>query len=187
MDERTIVETTRRWVREIVVGLNLCPFAARPLERETIRYRVCGETSMDGIYRALLAEMDVFVALPEEEAETALFIVPRGLEAFDDYLDLLYGAEQAIPEAGLAGVLQLASFHPEYLFEGAPEDDPANYTNRSPWPMFHLIRAEGLARAVAGYPDPEKIPERNIRTLRELGLAEMQRRFRAITEGGERS
>lgn len=180
MDERAIVSATRSWIREVVIGLNLCPFAAVPMERDTIRYVVCREESPDAIYRALLAEMGHFLALPEEEAETGVFIVPSGLESFDDYLDLLYSAEQAIPEAGLSGILQLASFHPDYLFEDAPEDDPANYTNRSPFPMFHLIRSEGLTRAVAHYPEPEKIPERNIRTLRELGLAEMQRRLAAI-------
>ena len=178
--EAAIVAATRRWIREVVIGLNLCPFAAAPMERETIRYLVCPERRPEAIYRALLAEMEVFVQLPEEQVETGLFIVPAGLESFDDYLDLLYSAEQAIPEAGLEGVLQLASFHPDYLFEGAPEDDPANYTNRSPYPMFHLIRSEGLARAVARYPDPEQIPERNIRTLRELGLAEMRRRLERV-------
>ncbi|HHH40257.1 MAG TPA: DUF1415 domain-containing protein [Sedimenticola sp.] len=176
MDRLQVIADTERWVREIVVGLELCPFAARPLERGTIRYRVCEEADREGIYRGVLAEMVAFLSLPESEAETALFIVPRGLEDFDDYLDLLYALEEVMPEAGLEGVLQLASFHPDYLFEGASPDDPANYSNRSPWPMFHLIREDLLAEALARYPHPEEIPRRNIRTLRALGVEEIRRR-----------
>jgi len=184
MDDATVIAATRRWVQEVVIDLNLCPFAARPMAQGAIRYQVCEAAEPAAIYRALLAEVAGFIDLPPEQVETGLFIVPRGLESFDDYLDLLYSADQALPEAGLDGIIQLASFHPDYRFEGAAEDDPANYTNRSPFPMFHLIREAEMARALEGYPDPEQIPERNIRTLRELGLAEMQRRLaKAKSEG----
>lgn len=181
MGDQAVIAATCRWVQEVVIGLNLCPFAELPMERDAIRYQVCNQGEQDAIYRALLEEMACFVELPEEQAETGLFIAPCGLEAFDDYLELLYSADQALPEAGLDGVIQLASFHPDYQFEGSDMDDPANYTNRSPFPMFHLIREQGMAQALENYPDPEQIPERNIRTLRNLGLAEMQRRLASIT------
>jgi len=181
MDHQAVIEATRRWVQEVVIGLNLCPFAAQPMERDTIRYRVCNPEEPDAIYRELLAEIERFVGLPAAQAETGLFIVPQGLEAFDAYLELLYSADQALPEAGLDGVIQLASFHPDYRFEDAAVDDPANYTNRSPFPMFHLIREQGMAQALECYPDPEQIPERNIRTLRDIGLAGMQQRLASIT------
>ncbi len=182
MHEMAAVKATRRWVEEVVVGLHLCPFAATPMQLGQIRFEVCVASEADSIYRALLSEMETLLSLPQAEAETSLFIVPHGLRAFDDYLDLLYSADEAIPALGLDGVLQLASFHPDYLFEGADLDDPANYTNRSPYPMFHLIREASLAKALEGYPDSEQIPQRNIDKLRELGLQEMRRRLRACHE-----
>ena len=179
MDPSRVARATELWVRDLVVGLNLCPFAAMPLKMGRIRYRVCGETQFENIYRALLAEMGQLVGIPAEETETSLFIVPQGLEAFDDYLELLYAVDAVIPEAGLDGVLQLASFHPDYRFEGVEVDDPANYTNRSPYPMFHLIREASLEQALTGYPDPELIPQRNMEKLRELGLVEIRARLKA--------
>lgn len=177
------LEATRCWVREVVVGLNLCPFAAAPLKGERIRYVLTHEETAEGIYRALLSEMETLIGLPLSEVETSIFVVPRGLEDFADYLDLLDVAEGVIPEAGLDGVLQLASFHPEYCFDGSDMDDPANYTNRSPYPMFHLIREEPLAQALESYPDPEAIPKRNMALLRDLGLDAVRARLRACCSG----
>ncbi|MEJ2467272.1 MAG: DUF1415 domain-containing protein [Candidatus Thiodiazotropha sp.] len=174
-----VLDETRCWVERTVVGLNLCPFAAAPMKGGRIRYVYCGETEPEGIYRALLAEVETLIGLPEPEAETCLFVVPSGLDDFAAYLDLFEIAEAAIPQAGLEGILQLASFHPDYCFEGADDEDPANYTNRSPHPMFHLIREAPLARALEGYPNPEGIPERNIALLREMGLEAMRERLAA--------
>jgi hypothetical protein len=171
-------------VEQVVVGLNLCPFAAAPMKGERIRYVHCPEPEDEGIYRALLLEMKRLIDLPESSAETCLFVVSEGLEDFSHYLALFHVAEAAIPQAGLEGILQLASFHPDYCFEGADEEDPANYTNRSPYPMFHLIREAPLARALEKYPDPEAVPERNIALLRELGLEEMRRRLASCREPG---
>jgi hypothetical protein len=175
-DEKT-VRITECWVRTVVVGLNLCPFAAEPLLQGRIRYQVCRESETEAIYRALLLEMEALCYRPEGEVETSLLIVPHGLAAFDAYLALVDVAESALAEAGLEGVLQLASFHPDYCFADVPRSDPANYTNRSPFPMFHLIREASLERGLADYPNPESIPQRNIAKLRSLGLAEMQRRL----------
>ena len=174
-----VLDETRCWVEHVVVGLNLCPFAAAPMKGGRIRYVHCDEVAVEAIYRSLLEEMETLIGLPESEAETSLFVVPSGLEAFETYLDLLEVAEAAIPAAGLGGILQLASFHPDYCFDGATEEDPANFTNRSPHPMFHLIREAPLARALESYPNPEAIPERNIARLRALGLAAMSEKLAA--------
>jgi hypothetical protein len=164
------VDLTRRWLERFVIGLGLCPFAAAPYRLDRIAYPVCDDTSLQNIYDAFLRALEALVLADPQEQETALLILSRGLSDFDDYLDALAVLEQAIEEAGLQGVIQLASFHPDYRFEGAEDDDPANFTNRSPYPMFHLIREDGLAAALESYPEPESIPQRNVRCLRELGI-----------------
>ncbi len=169
------IAQTRCWVKEVVIGLNLCPFARIPFEAGSIRYQLCEAVENDAVYAALIQELAVFAQLPPEEAETGLFIVSRGLVDFDSYLDVLEDAQAALEEAGLEGMLQLASFHPDYCFEGMEVDDPANYTNRSPYPMFHLIRQDGLAAALESWPDPESIPRRNVALLREMGADTMCR------------
>ena len=167
--ERVVVQT-RDWLERFVLGLGLCPFAAAPYRQDRIAYSVCDADSVEGVYQAFLQTLEALVLADPAECETALLIVSHGLSEFDDYLDMLSLLEQAVTDAGLDGVVQLASFHPDYRFDGMSEVDPANYTNRSPLPMFHLIREEGLAEALAMYPDPEGIPGRNIRRLRELGV-----------------
>ena len=169
-DERRAVALTRRWLERFVIGLGLCPFAAKPFRLERIAYSVCDATSLEKIYTEFLRALESLVLADPQVQETALLILSRGLSGFDDYLDGLAALEQAISDAGLEGVIQVASFHPDYCFEGVPPDDPANYSNRSPFPMFHLIREAGLAAALESYSEPETIPERNIRCLRQLGV-----------------
>lgn len=164
------LELTQRWLERMVIGLGLCPFAARPYEAGRVHFEVTDAQDDEGVYQAFLQLLDGLMQSGPEQQETALLIVPQSLPRFDHYLDLLAVLEQTIIEAGLDGEIQLASFHPRYCFDGVPEDDPANYTNRSPYPMFHLIREEGLARALAEYPNPERIPNRNVARLRTLGL-----------------
>ena len=175
MEAPNFSRITEQWVRRVVVDMNLCPFAAEPFLQGRIRYTVCLEKEHEAIYRALLIEMDGMLSLPAAEVETSLLILPYGLKSFESYLSLLESAEEAILEVGLDGFLQLASFHPDYRFDGVAPDDPANYTNRSPHPMFHLIREASLEQALSGYPNPESIPQRNIAKLRDLGLTEIRR------------
>ncbi len=163
------LEQTRCWVKEVVIGLNLCPFARVPFTEGSIRYQVCEATEEDAIYKMLIQEVAEFVRLPAEQAETGLFILAQGLADFDSYLNMLEDIQFALQEAGLENMLQLASFHPDYCFAGMQENDPANYTNRSPFPMFHLIRQDGLAAALENWPEPEMIPQRNVALLREMG------------------
>jgi uncharacterized protein len=185
MREPPVIQATRRWVERVVVGLNLCPFAAVPVRAGRLRYTLCEASHPDAIYLALLQEMETLISLSEAEAESGLLVTPRGLADFGDYLDLFQVAEAAMAQAGLEGILQLASFHPDYCFEGAERDDPANYTNRSPYPMFHLIREEPLARALERYPNPEGIPERNIALLRQLGLEAVREHLAACIDHRE--
>lgn len=177
------VAQTRRWLEHFVIGLNLCPFAAAPYRGERVAYAVSGDGTLEGVYQAFLECLHALVMADPGEQETALLIVPDGLARFDDYLDTLAVLEEALTSAGLEGVIQLASFHPDYLFEGAAEDDPANFTNRSPFPMFHLIREDGLEAALASYPEPERIPKRNIDRLRALGLSRLRKRIGTSGEG----
>lgn len=175
-----VIERVRAWLADFVVGLNLCPFAAAPLRAGRVRFTVCDRSDPHQIYRAFLEELDAFLALPAAQAETGLFILSRGLSDFDDYLDMLADLEDTLAEAGLEGVVQLASFHPDYVFEGSEPDDPANYTNRAPYPIFHLIREQELENALAGYPHPERIPQRNMARMRELGVEELRRRLATL-------
>lgn len=170
---------TRHWLERVVIGLGLCPFAAAPYRGERILFRACTATSDDKVYAAFVATVDELLSHTPERQETALLVLTRALAGFEDYLEMLGALEHAIEEAGLSGVLQLASFHPDYRFEGVDADDPSNWTNRSPFPVFHLIREAGLAEALASYPDPERIPERNVALLRKIGV----KGIRSLLEG----
>ena len=169
-EKAVAIAATRRWLERIVIGLGLCPFAAAPHHAGRIAYSVCEGETHEAMYQAFLETLDGLLAADPQAVETSLLIAPRGLAAFEDYLDMVGLLEQALDEAGLEGVVQIASFHPDYRFAGAPADDPANHSNRSPLPMFHLIREDGLAAALEAYPDPEGIPQRNVERLRALGL-----------------
>ncbi|QSX31149.1 DUF1415 domain-containing protein [Shewanella cyperi] len=171
MDENTaqVAAHTEAWVKSVIMKYNICPFARREVERKSIRYRVCEETRMDYVLQALLDECKLLDEQPG--IETTLFILPRGFEGFYLYLDLLGIAEDLLVEEGYEGTYQLASFHPDYCFDGEPQDDPANYTNRAPYPTLHIIREEGMAAALASYNEPESIPERNIAFARRKGSA----------------
>lgn len=161
---------TRRWLERVVIGLGLCPFAAAPFNAERIAYRVSDAQSLDEIYQDFLTQLYELLLSPPQDQETALLIFSRGLRGFDAYLDALAMLEQAVAEAGAEGMVQIASFHPDYRFDGVPADDPANFSNRSPYPMLHLLREDGLAAAIGDHPDPESIPARNIERLRALGI-----------------
>jgi len=161
---------TRRWLEGFVIAQGLCPFAVAPFHAGRICYRVSVATTRDAVYQDFLALLDEFCAADPRVQETALLILSAGLASFDDYLEALDVLEQAVAEVGLEGQVQIASFHPAYRFAGADPDDPANFSNRSPLPMFHLIREAGLAAALETFSDPERIPERNVRHLRQLGL-----------------
>ncbi len=165
-----------------MVPRNLCPFAGREVKRQTIRYVAVSAHDWAETLGALLEECR---RLDEDPAlSTTLLVLADGVNDFDDYLDLLGVAEALFEEQGYEGVYQLASFHPDYCFEGVEEDDPTNYTNRSPWPMLHLLREDAIAEALAHYPDPEAIPERNAAAMTALGGEALATKLAALTTVG---
>lgn len=165
---------TLGWVKDFVVGLNLCPFARPLLASDALRVTVCEATDDKSVTEALLAEMELIQKAWESEVATTLVVFPNALQEFDAYLAFLDGAQQLLEEMDLLGVLQLASFHPEYQFAGEPIDAASHFTNRSPFPMIHLLREDMVARALETYPNPEQIPERNIQRLEDLGRERLQ-------------
>jgi hypothetical protein len=160
---------TLSWVERVVVGLELCPFAASTLSGGQLRIAVCTTAEEPQLALAVLDELERLQSLPETELATTLLVMPAALADFEHYLDFLALAEELLEECGLDGVVQIASFHPQYRFAEVPAADPANYSNRSPYPMLHFLREAQLTRALESYPDPERIPERNIQRLRALG------------------
>ncbi len=166
---KNATELTRLWVEKMVVGLNLCPFAAPEIHRDSIRYAVAVGNSVDEAIKSFLEELILIQESPEEKLSTTLVIFPSGQEDFEDFLDLLGLAEDCIEQAGLEGLFQLASFHPGYLFDGVAENDITNWTNRAPFPVLHIIREGQMSRVLSSYKTPEEIPERNMELMESLG------------------
>jgi hypothetical protein len=174
-----VIQQTKNWVEEIVIGLNLCPFASLPFQNNSIEYAVNTGGSTEQHLHQLA---DCFTRLDASaDIETSLLIYPDAYQKFDDYLELLYLANHLLEDLNYAGTYQIASFHPDYLFEGSIEDDASNFSNRSPYPMLHLIRESGLEKAIANYPNIEQIPINNIKKLREIGHQEMQNKLKKLT------
>ena len=168
-DDGEVIAATRSWLEKAVIGLNLCPFAKPVYLHDRIRYFVSAARSPTELIGDLMAELRALDAADPEQCETTLLIHPHILADFLDYNDFLAQADDAVAELGLQGVIQVASFHPRYQFEDAGPDDIENYTNRSPYPMLHLLRESSVERAVTTYPDTTAIYRNNIETLRRLG------------------
>lgn len=174
-DEAAVVAATRRWLERGVIGLNLCPFAKAVHVKGQIRWAVTGAADRHALLDELKHELRVLAEADPEAIDTTLLVHPRALADFADYLGFVEEAERAVRKAGLEGTLQVASFHPAYEFADAPPDDPANHTNRSPFPMLHLLREASIERAVEATQDAAEIYERNIATMRRLGHAGWRR------------
>ena len=173
--ENLMVQDTLRWLERAVVGLNLCPFAKSVYVKGQVHCTVSSAATLEALRDDLLRELRDLVALDASVRDTTVLVIQNLLHDFYDYNDFLNVADDCILSLDLDGVIQIASFHPQYCFADADRDDPANYTNRSPYPMLHLLREESVERAVASDAgDAEKIVERNIATLRELGSAGWQ-------------
>lgn len=169
IDADRVLAETRAWVERAVIGLNLCPFARAVQAKGQVRYAVSAAEDEAALLDALRAEMQALAEADPELLDTTLLIHPRVLGDFLDYNDFLDRADAALAEAGLEGVLQIASFHPDYRFAGSAADDVSNASNRSPYPTLHLLREASIERAVAAFPDAEAIYGRNLRTLEALG------------------
>jgi uncharacterized protein len=174
-EQRQLVSTDRarcdtvRWLERAVIGLNLCPFAKAPHVKGRIHIAVCQGDDDIAWVQALRDEINDLMAKPAAERETTLLVIPNALGDFFHFNDQLAVADLVLREQGHEGILQIASFHPHYQFEGTEPEDITNHTNRSPYPILHLIREDSIDQAVAAFARPEVIFEANMRTLRELG------------------
>jgi len=181
------IAETRAWVDRAVIGLGLCPFAKAVQVKNQVRYVVSEATDEEALLAALREEMNRLVAADPAEVDTTLLIHPHVLNDFLDFNDFLDLADEALEDLGHEGVLQVASFHPQFQFEGTGPDDVTNATNRSPYPTLHLLREDSVARAVAAFPEAEAIFEKNMQTLEELGAegwAELRARCKADADAG---
>ena len=163
------IADTVRWLERAVIGLNLCPFAKAPHIKGQIHYAVSEAKGLEGLRDELIEELKALAALPAEERETTLLIVPHLLRDFLDFNDFLDEADGVLQELDMEGEFQVASFHPDFQFADTEPDDITNFTNRSPHPTLHLIREASIDQAVAAFPQAEAIFEANMQTLRELG------------------
>ncbi len=165
------IEDTRRWLERAVIGLNLCPFAKAVHVKQQIHYALSQAQGVNELRDELVTQLRELVNLNADVRETTLLIVPTVLRDFLDFNDFLAQAEEVLMALDLEGVIQIASFHPNYQFAGTRADDITNFTNRSPYPILHLIREASIDRAVDAFPDPESIFETNMQTLENLGPA----------------
>jgi hypothetical protein len=170
MTDEQVLQDTQAWVEKAVIGLNLCPFAKAVQVQGKVRYVVSAATTVEDLLYELAAELNHLHDTPPEQTDTTLLIHPRVLTDFLDYNDFLEAADALVADIGLEGELQVASFHPQYQFEGTEPDDITNFTNRSPYPTLHLLREDSIDRAVAAFPNPESIFDTNMATLEKLGL-----------------
>ena len=172
MTDEHIIHQTQNWIKEVVIGCNFCPFAAKALLKQNIQYTVLTTVNLQESLDQVSAEI---MALDErQECETSFIIFANNFVSFQEYLMLMKKAEQLLNKTGYDGIYQLASFHPDYCFAGSDENDPANYTNRSIFPMLHLLREDSITAALENFPSPEKIPQNNIYFAEQKGLLYMQ-------------
>lgn len=168
LNNQDILAHTQQWIETIVVGLNFCPFAKRELRKNAVRFVVNDTAELQETLQQLISECAFLNNNPE--TETTLIILASGFDDFMDYLDLIELAENLLAEQDYEGVYQVASFHPDYCFADADSEDAANYTNRSPYPMLHLLREASLDTAIDNFPDIDSIPETNMQKARSLGV-----------------
>ncbi|PFG09640.1 DUF1415 domain-containing protein [Marinobacter sp. LV10MA510-1] len=172
MNQSDIISATRHWVDTVVVGLNFCPFAKRELVKDSVRFTVCEATNEVELLQCLQQELQRMD--DEPDLETTLLIHPHALDDFMRYNEFLEQANGLLAVLEREGVYQVASFHPHYQFAGTGLDDAENYTNRSPYPMLHLLREASLEVAIDHYPNVDDIPERNIELTQKLGVQKMR-------------
>jgi hypothetical protein len=186
MNADTVIADTRTWLEEAVIGLNLCPFAKAVHVKGQIRYVVSEATDIEALQQALVEQLRDLALADPAEVDTTLLIHPLVLQDFEDFNQFLGIAEETVEALGLEGVLQVASFHPQFQFVDTEADDITNATNRSPYPTLHLLREESIDRAVEAFPEAESIYEANIETMRRLGAdgwAALRKRWEATGEG----
>ena len=169
------IPVIEEWVDEWVIGHNFCPFARPTRTKNTLRTVVCEATSWSAVYERLYDECQLLLA--NADISTTLLALTQAGSDFNEYLDLLEGANRLIENENWQGVFQLASFHPDYLFAGEPIDSPTHYTNRSPLPMLHLLRESEVSLAIPSQAEADEIVARNQRKLEQMGIATAQHKL----------
>ncbi len=172
-----VEQSVRQWLEDVVIGLNLCPFAAKPNRNKQIKVFVSEATTEEALLADILVELTLLDTTPPSELETTLVAIPNFLHDFFDYNQFLDWVDALLKQQDWQGIYQIASFHPNYCFGGADEDDTENLTNRSPYPVIHLIREESMERVLKHYPNPEAIPDINIDRVESLSDAEKRKLF----------
>lgn len=170
-DDGVVVQDMVRWLERAVIGLNLCPFAKSVHVKGQIHYVVSHATDARGLLQDLATELEALAEASPDKRDTTLLVAPLAMPDFLDFNDFLELADELVESMDLAGILQVASFHPQFQFEGTAADDVTNCTNRAPYPTLHLLREESIDRAVEVFPEAQEIFERNIELLERLGAA----------------
>jgi uncharacterized protein len=176
-----IIEATQTWVERFVLGLNLCPFARHPYRTNKIKYTIFEGSNTEKLTEKLVLEINHLLETPPSVLETTLIILPDMLADFDEYLDYLEISEFILSELDLEDSVQVASFHPDYQFDGTDIMDVENFTNRSPFPMLHLLREDSIDRAIEAFPEVGDIPAQNIETMKNLGFLQVKKMLDDIT------
>ena len=176
-DINAITEQVEQWLNDVVIGLNLCPFAAKPQRNKQIRIFVSEASQEEALLEDILLQLIELSNTEPEKLETTLVVVPNMLQDFWDYNFFIDWVEGLIKQQDWEGIFQVATFHPDYCFGGAEPEDDENLTNRSPYPVFHLIREESMEKVLKHYPDPESIPDTNIARVSALSEEERQKLF----------
>lgn len=172
-----IVQQVNQWLNDVVIGLNLCPFAAKPQRNNQIKIFVSNAENEHALLEDMLNQLLELEQKPAEELETTLVVVPKMLNDFDEYNLFIDWVEALIRQQNWQGIFQLATFHPEYCFAGTAPQDAENLTNRSPYPVFHLIREDSMEKVLKHYPNPESIPDTNIERVENLSRKELVKLF----------
>lgn len=176
-DPQQLVE---RWLQDCVLGLELCPFAAPVVREQSLRIAVSEAAQAEQQLQDFLLELDRLQCASEEEISTSLLVFAQGPADFEEFLDLVDQAQGLLEAAELEGIVQIAHFHPRYLFADEPVDGVTHYTNRSPLPIIHLLREAMLSRVLETFPHAEQIPQRNIERLVNMGRQEIEQRWRSL-------
>lgn len=171
-DGELIIQQTKKWVTDVVIGCNFCPFASKVVRDKTLFYRIEPSETLSICLEAFLQECSRLDK--DEKIETILIIYPTSFQSFQQYLHFVSLVEKLLRKHDYEGIYQVATFHPDYCFAGEPPNDPANYTNRSPYPMIHILREESIEKAIKNYSNAKDIPAKNVQFAREKGEVYMK-------------
>ncbi|MBD5771901.1 DUF1415 domain-containing protein [Marinomonas colpomeniae] len=182
LSDELVTTQTMKWVKDFIVALNVCPFAKREVEKERVRIMVLRSKKTEVALEELMAEIQWLDE--QQETETTLLVFPTLFKDFHRYLDFVEMAENLMFDQSCEGIYQLATFHPDYCFSGTEPDDVSNYTNRSPYPMLHLLREASMDKAIEFYGDTSKIPNQNIEKMETLGKTKLDDMFAVCMKAG---